>query len=172
MPSVADRTRSGWRRFAAIDVNVSNTGCFTVGDAISSLPLPPFPPSRAQVQYHVGMGPDPAGLVTYCNKTGIVLEAYSPLAGGRLLKTNASFPHGAELAAKYHWASAAQVGLAYIAQRGLPVVTKSSDPRYLAEDLDLFGPSHAIDQADREQIDALTQPNCEMEAPGGCCHAA
>ena len=65
----------------------------------------------------------------------------------------------------------AQVGLAYIAQRGLPVVTKSSDPRYLAEDLDLFGADHFISAQDRQRIDQLTSPNCEMEAPGGCCHA-
>ena len=45
------------------------------------------------------------------------------------VRSNATFPHGAELAAKYNWTSPAQVGLAYIAQRGLPVVTKSSDPR-------------------------------------------
>ena len=44
--------------------------------------------------------------------------------------------------------------------------------RYLAEDLDLFGLAHAIKQEDRALLDALTQPSCEMEAPGGCCHAA
>ena len=75
-------------------------------------------PMVNQVQYHVGMGPDPAGLLSYCNKSGIVLEAYSPLAGGRLLKTNESFPGGGKLASKYNWSSAAQVGLAWIAQRG------------------------------------------------------
>lgn len=128
-------------------------------------------PMVNQVQYHVGMGKDPAGLVSYCNKSGIVLEAYSPLAGGRLLKDNTSFPLGDALKAKYNWTSTAQVGLAYIAQRGLPVVTKSSNPAYLAEDLKLFGPEHQIDSVDYQRIDALTQPSCLMEAPGGCCHA-
>ena len=53
-------------------------------------------PMVNQVQYHVGMGPDPAGLISFCTKNEIVLEAYSPLAGGRLLKDNTSFPIGAE----------------------------------------------------------------------------
>lgn len=107
----------------------------------------------------------------YC-RARLCIERYSPLAGGRLLKTNTSFPIGNELAKKYNWSSAAQLGLAWIAQRGLPVVTKSSNPDYLSEDLQLFGPTHAISVADRQRIDALSTPNCIEEAPGGCCHAS
>ena len=106
------------------------------------------------------------------SRARLCIERYSPLAGGRLLKTNTSFPIGNELAKKYNWSSAAQLGLAWIAQRGLPVVTKSSNPDYLSEDLQLFGPTHAISVADRQRIDALSTPNCIEEAPGGCCHAS
>jgi diketogulonate reductase-like aldo/keto reductase len=107
--------------------------------------------------WHCKFCPNTEGLISYCNKTGIVLEAYSPLAGGRLLKTNASFPMGAALASKYNWSSAAQVGLAWIAQRGLPVVTKSSNSAYLAEDLLLFGAEHTLSTSDRQSIDALAR---------------
>ena len=31
------------------------------------------------------MGGDPDGLMSYCQKENIIVEAYSPLAGGRLL---------------------------------------------------------------------------------------
>jgi diketogulonate reductase-like aldo/keto reductase len=71
---------------------------------------------------------------------------------------------------KYNWTSSAQVALAYVAQRGLGVVTKSDNPQYLAEDLDLFAPQHIIDAADRAKLDAVTSVTCSLEAPGGCCH--
>ena len=38
-------------------------------------------PMVNQVQYHVGMGADPSGLIDYCHSEGIVVEAYSPLGG-------------------------------------------------------------------------------------------
>ena len=38
-------------------------------------------PMVNQIQYHVGMGPDPDGLISYCAKRNITVEAYSPLGG-------------------------------------------------------------------------------------------
>ena len=125
-------------------------------------------PMVNQMQYHAGMGEDPGGLVSYCKAKGIVFEAYSPLGGGRLL---GNFTVGEELAAKYNFSSSAGVALAYVAQRGRPFVTKSDNPVYLAEDLDLFSPEKQLSAADLARIDALAQPECRVEAPGGCCHA-
>ena len=73
--------------------------------------------------------------------------------------------------------SSAGIALAYIAQRGLPLVTKSANPTHLAEDLDLFSPEKQISPADLARLDALTYPSCKQVAaagrfaPGGCCHA-
>ena len=116
------------------------------------------------------MGADPSGLISYCESQGIQPEAYSPLGGGRLLK---NFSLGDQLAPKYGFTSSAQVALAWIAQRSgsMPFVTKSSNPQYLAEDLDLFGPKHQISDTDRASLDAISSPSCSVEAPGGCCHA-
>ena len=50
-------------------------------------------------------------------------------------------------------------------------MTKSSNPTYLAEDLDLFDPKHIISDADRAALDAIMSPKCSAEAPGGCCHS-
>ena len=124
-------------------------------------------PMVNQIQYHVGQGADPSGLLTYCKQHGIVVEAYSPLAGGKLLPWAA----GDALASKYGFNSSAQVAFSWIAQRGLPFVTKSDNAEYLAEDLDLFGPAQHISDDDRVAIDATTAPSCSIEAPGGCCHA-
>ena len=124
-------------------------------------------PMVNQIQYHVGQGVDPSGLLTYCSDNGIVVEAYSPLAGGKLLPWAA----GDALASKYGFNSSAQVAFAWIAQRGLPFVTKSDNAAYLAEDLNLFGPGTSLSDGDRAAIDAITAPACSIEAPGGCCHA-
>ena len=40
-------------------------------------------PAVNQIQFHVGMGPDPEGLVSYCKSKGIQVEAYSPLGDGK-----------------------------------------------------------------------------------------
>ena len=52
-------------------------------------------------------------------------------------------------------------------------VTKSSNPKYLSEDLDLWGwPAGPIGDLDREQLDKVDLGECKEEAPGGCCKMA
>ena len=119
-------------------------------------------PMVNQMQYHLGMGADPAGLHSYCEAKGIVLEAYSPLAHGKTLR-------GAAVAsvAKAHNKSAAQVALAYIAQRGKPFVTRSANPAHLMADRDLW--SFNLSATELAALDAVDDPECSLEAPGGCC---
>ena len=62
-----------------------------------------------------------------------------------------------------------QLALAYVAQRGIGVVTKSDNAAYLAEDLALFAPGSILSAADRAKLDALASVPCAGEAPGGCC---
>jgi diketogulonate reductase-like aldo/keto reductase len=120
-------------------------------------------PMLNQVQYHVGMGADPDGLMSYCEKEQIIVEAYSPLAGGRLLS---NFSVGKVIAAKYN-ISTAQVAMAYIAQRGHVLVTKTTNFTYAKEDLDLW--SFVLDTTDLQQLDSINNPQCQIEAPVGCC---
>merc|ERR1712216_969985 len=42
-------------------------------------------PAVNQLQFHVGMGPDPEGIVSYLRVHSIELQTYSPLAGGALV---------------------------------------------------------------------------------------
>ena len=131
-------------------------------------------PMVDQMQYHVGLGQDPGGLKTYCKQENIVFESYAPLGGGLVL-TN--FSLGAELAVKYNFSSTAGVALGYIAQRGHPLVTKSSKPKHLIEDLDLFSPEKQMSSVDLARLDELIHPTCMKVAatgrwaPDGCCHA-
>ena len=127
-------------------------------------------PMVNQIQYHVGMGADPAGTLSYCAARNITVEAYSPLGGGRLLKDAAFSALAASLLPTYNFTSSAQVALAYVAQRGVGVVTKSDNPEYLAQDLALFAPGSIISASDRAKLDALSGVPCAGEAPGGCCH--
>lgn len=135
-------------------------------------------PMVNQVQYHVGMGPEiPGGLLEFCVLHGIAVMAYSPLGGGHVLASGSPFaPVGARLAAK-HNVSAAQVALAYVGQRRfeygvehvpIGLVTKSSNPAYLKEDLALWS-AFNLTAADRQELDGLAAPACKAEAPGGCC---
>eukprot|EP00729_Bicosta_minor_P011727 gene11727-9852_t len=65
-------------------------------------------PAVNQFQLHVGMGPDPTGLVSYGKTKGI------------------------------HGKSGAQVALKWLIQKGLSVSTKANSSAYLQEDIDVF----------------------------------
>ena len=96
------------------------------------------------------------------------LGSDAPLAHGSLLS---NFSLGDELAAKYNFSSSAGVALAYIAQRGSPFVTHSDNPKYLAEDLDLFSPEKRISAADLARLDAINAPGCgSKQACELACH--
>ena len=103
-------------------------------------------PAVNQVQYHVGMGTDPQGLLAYCRSKGIQLEAYSPLGSGNIV----SNPLFASVGAGYN-KTGPQVALQWIVQRGIPIAVKAHNPAYLAEDLDLF--SWNLTAADLAKLD-------------------
>ena len=116
------------------------------------------------MEFHVGMGGDPAGLHAYCEARGIVVEGYSALGHGAVA-------HGAAAAAAgaAHNKSAAQAGLRWVVQHGSPFVTKSLNPVHLAEDLDVLGWN--LTAGEMAALDNVTSPACSVEAPGGCCKA-
>ena len=107
-------------------------------------------PMVNQVQYHVGMGPDPQGFVSSSAKRGIVMQAWSPLGAGghgsgEILNGNLT-----TAIAKKHGKSTAQIALKYLVTKRSSVVTKSANPTHLAEDLDIF--DFDLDEADLKQL--------------------
>lgn len=110
-------------------------------------------PVLNQVQYHIGMGADPEGLMSYCKSKNIVVEAYSPLGDNttELITGKVTTAIGQ----KYN-KSSVQVALKWIWQHGHPLTTKSSNPIHLAEDIDLFDWSLTDDEM--LQLDAETTP--------------
>ena len=146
-------------------------------------------PMVNQMQYHIGMGgPDFAdGLLEFLAENDIAFTAYSPLGGGGVLSPSSPFAAiGNATAAKYKWqqpgstptaqpVQPAQVALAWIAQKRanmpqMAVVTKSSNPVYLAEDLGLWS-GWGLSAEDRAALDKIANPACKLEAPGSCCKA-
>ena len=67
-------------------------------------------------------------LVDFCEKQGILVEAYSPIAHGEALKN----PAIAEMAAKYG-VSAARLCVRYAIQLGAAALPKTADPAHMAD---------------------------------------
>merc|ERR1711871_1236886 len=92
-----------------------------------------------QQEWHVGMGSDPVGIVSFCKKHGIVYQSFSPLCGP-CAPNGTSLVHGHLVSSigKAHGVSGAQVSLRWLVKQGSPVIPKSSNPAHIKEDLDLF----------------------------------
>lgn len=110
-------------------------------------------PAVNQVQWHVGMGTDPIGLFVYCARKNITIQAYSPLGDGTSELITGDLVRGIGSA---HNKSGAQVSLRWVSQHGVPVSTKATDPKYLAQDLDTF--SWSLSDAELARLDAATTP--------------
>lgn len=110
-------------------------------------------PQVNQVQYHVGMGPDPQGLKTYLDQRKIVMQAYSPLGDG-----TSELITGPLVTAigKAHGKTGPQIALKWVLQTGVPLSTKSTSPEYLAQDIDLF--DFTLSDAEMAQLSAATSP--------------
>lgn len=113
-------------------------------------------PMLNQVMYHIGMGADPGGIISYGKSKGVVTQAYSALgntpwthhANPKILTGNET-----STVAKAHNVSTVQVALKYLVSQGVPAVTKSGNPKHLASDLDLW--SWDFTQNDITTLDAF-----------------
>jgi diketogulonate reductase-like aldo/keto reductase len=81
------------------------------------------------------MGPDPARIVSYCEKHAIVVQAYSPLGNGELISDPQLSAIGSSITPAK---SGVQVAFQYVVQSGHAVCTKVDNLAYLAEDIDVF----------------------------------
>merc|ERR1719181_532924 len=94
-----------------------------------------------QVMFHVGMGVDPSGIMTYGASKGVVTQAYSALGNTPWNKhANPDIIHGTVTGtvARAHNVSNVQVALKWIVQQGIPAVTKSATLAHLQQDFDLW----------------------------------
>lgn len=134
--------------------------------SVNTLPI-----ALNQVMYHVGMGTSPdiaTDYKAYVQSKGIVYMSFSTLCGPcdgeepmELIKGQLVTDIG-----KAHDKTGAQVALKWAVQQGIPVVPKSSDPKHLAEDFDLF--SFNLTDADMAKLTAATTPATGADDSGDC----
>lgn len=114
-----------------------------------------------QEEWHVGMGADPQGLVSFGKAHGISYQSFSPLCGpcGNMSKVLIDGPLVSKIA-ETHKVSGPQIALKWLVQQGSPVVPKSHNPKHVAEDFDLF--SFELSHAEMEELaQSVTPPSAE-----------
>ena len=102
-------------------IGVSN---FKKEDIESLLEVCEIKPMVNQILLHISN--TPLDLIDYCNKQGIVVEAYSPIGHGEILNQAAI----KEMADKYH-VSVAQLCIRYTLQLGAISLPKTANPDHL-----------------------------------------
>ena len=117
-------------------------------------------PAVNQVMYHIGMGPDPGGIKTYCDSLGIRLQAYSPLGDGTLELITGPL---VTAIGKAHGVSGAAVSLRWATQHGVPLSTKSTSAKHLAENLGIY--SFKLNATEMSVLDQSATPASDF--PGG-----
>jgi len=120
-----------------------------------------LPISLNQNQYHVGMGSDTEPHLhdkQFMQASGILFMAYSSLCGP------CDAPHNHELITgplvtsigrKLH-KSGSQVALRWLVQQGIPVIPKSSNPKHILSNFELF--DFEIPEADMALLTHATSP--------------
>ncbi len=106
-------------------------------------------PMVNQIEFHPFLYSDQKELVKYCQKKGIVIEAYSPLARAERMKDAVI-----ERIANGHARTNAQVMLRWAIQHGTVPLPKSSHPGRINENLDVF--DFELSSKEMESINALS----------------
>ena len=99
-------------------------------------------PAVNQVLCHISN--TPFELIRYCEKKGILMEAYSPIAHGEALKNKSI----AEMAKKYG-VSTSQLCIKYDLQLGMVVLPKTANPKHMKSNAEL---SFTISDEDMETL--------------------
>uniref|UniRef100_S0DGQ2 Putative oxidoreductase n=1 Tax=termite gut metagenome TaxID=433724 RepID=S0DGQ2_9ZZZZ len=124
----ADGNREAWRALEDAykagklrSIGVSN---FTAQDIENILSSCAVAPMVNQLLVHVGN--TPAALIEYCRKQNILVEAYSPIAHGEMLKN----PGVAAMAAQYR-VTVPQLCIRYTLQLGTLPLPKTANPEHM-----------------------------------------
>lgn len=103
---------------------------FQIEDVVNILENGRIKPMVNQILAHITN--TPAELIQFCKDNDILVEAYSPIGHGELLKNDKV----AEVAKKYN-VSVPQLGIRYDLQLGLLPLPKTANPKHMANNADL-----------------------------------
>ena len=144
-PKTCKASQEAWRAMEAFyaagkarAIGVSN---YAPSDLDCLLRTATVVPALNQVLYHVGMGTDLDGLLSYQASRNITVQAFSPLGGGSTGKPRTNELISGSLVTSIglkHGKSGAQVSVRWLVQKGIPTAVESTNEAHLAADLDVF----------------------------------
>jgi diketogulonate reductase-like aldo/keto reductase len=124
-------------------IGVSN---FLVDDLENVLAGCAIKPMVNQILTHVGN--TPMDLIRFCQENGMVVEAYSPIAHGEVLKNEQI----AAMADKYR-VSVAQLCIKYVLELGAIALPKTTNPAHMKDNALL---DFTLSEEDMERLQAFT----------------
>lgn len=143
------QNKETWRAFEHIyrqglakAIGVSNFHRHHLDDLLPSADIKPM---VNQVEFHPYLVQK--GLVDFCQQNGIVYEAWSPLMQGKIFDV----PFLQQLSIKYQ-RTISQIVLRWSIELGVVTIPKSTNPKRIKENLDIF--SFDLEKSD---IDKITQ---------------
>ena len=151
MPALARAKREGLARH----LGVAN---FNVALLDEAMRLCPEPLVTLQAEFHPYL--DQAKLFDACRRRGLLLTGYCPLGRGRLIGD----PVIGEIAAAKA-KSVAQVALRWAIQHGVVPIPRSSNPRRIAENIDVF--DFTLSDDEMRRIGALRRRDGRIANPAG-----
>ncbi len=152
MGALARAKREGKTRH----IGVANFNIALTEEAMRACPEPLV---TLQAEYHPYL--DQSKVLAFCRKAGLIFTAYCPLGRGRLFKD----PVIAEIA-RHKGKTIAQVALRWLMQQGnIAAIPRSSNPRHMAESLDVF--NFLLTGDEMRRIHALARPDGRIANPKG-----
>ncbi|MDO4300440.1 MAG: aldo/keto reductase [Clostridia bacterium] len=124
-------------------IGVSN---FLIDDLENIMSDCTIKPMVNQILSHIGN--TPIELIEFCKKSGILTEAYSPIAHGEALKKDVIV----NMADKYN-VSAAQLCIKYVIELGMAALPKTSNPVHMKDNAKL---DFSISDMDMEDLKKLS----------------
>ena len=147
--SYSEGNREAWRALEEAykdgklrAIGVSNFQKADLENIINSCTVKPM---VNQILAHISNTPDE--LIDYCSKNGILVEAYSPVAHGEMMKNKAV----TEMAAKYG-VSVPQLSIRYCLELGLLPLPKTANPDHMKNNADV---DFSISKEDLEVLKSL-----------------
>ena len=143
------------REGLARHIGVAN---FRISLIDEALELCPEPLVCLQAEYHPYL--DQTKLLAHCRARGLAFVAYCPLGRGRLFDDKVL----AEIA-KAKGRTIAQVALRWLVQQNVASIPRSSDPKRIAENFDIF--NFTLTDDEMKKISSLKRPDGRIANPVG-----
>jgi 2,5-diketo-D-gluconate reductase B len=152
MGALAKAKRDGKARH----VGVAN---FNIAMVEESMRLCAEPLCVLQAEYHPYLRQ--TRVLEFCRRAGLIFMAYCPLGRGRVFKD----PGLAKIAQK-KGKTTAQIALRWLVQQGnIAPIPRSSNPKHMAESLQVF--DFSLTEEEMNRIHALARPDGRIANPKG-----